>query len=162
MGNTRTITQTWVVTCAHVYIPPVMGQAIEGDLMSFGERLRKIRTEQGLTVKELSEASKVPEKNIYRVETGEVEDPRLSTILPLISALNCSADELMFDEQEFTKLGRLRQLFLEFPEFRDEHKDLLLKVIQRINLAYDLENSIRKQQGLPENFELQTSYPREK
>lgn len=130
--------------------------------MSFGERLRKVRTQQGLTAKDLSEASGVPEKNIYRIETGEVEDPRFSTIVPLIRSLNCSADELIFDKKDFTKLGRLRQLFLEFPEFSDEQKDLLLNVIQRINLAYDLENSIRKRDGIGENFELQTTYPREK
>lgn len=110
--------------------------------MSFGERLRKVRTEQGLTAKELSEASGVPEKNIYRIETGEVADPRMSTVMPLIRALNCSADEIFFDKEDFTKLAQLRQLFLQFPEMLEPHKDLLLDVIQKLNLAFSLERHI--------------------
>lgn len=110
--------------------------------MSFGERLRKIRTEQGLTAKELSEASGVPEKNIYRIETGEVTDPRMSTVMPLVRALNCSADEIFFDREDFTKLAQLRQLFLQFPEMLEQHKDLLLEVIQKLNLAFSLEKHV--------------------
>ncbi len=107
--------------------------------MSIGERIRKVRTEQGLTAKELSEASGVPEKNIYRIETGEVEDPRLSSVAPLIRALNCSADEIIFNTEDLSKVAQLRQLFSQFPEFRADQQDLLLTVIQKVNLAYALE-----------------------
>lgn len=110
--------------------------------MSFGERLRKIRTEQGLTAKELSEASGVPEKNIYRIETGEVEDPRMSTVIPLIRSLNCSADELIFDKEDFTKLAHLRQLFLKFPEYREDQQELILAVVQKLSLAFAMENHV--------------------
>lgn len=110
--------------------------------MSFGERLRKIRTEQGLTAKELSELSQIQEKTIYRIETGKVADPRLSTVIPLIRALNCSADELIFDKKDFTKLAELRQLFLQFPEMLEDQQDLLLRVIQKINLGFALEKHI--------------------
>lgn len=107
--------------------------------MSFGERLRKVRTEQGMTAKDLSEASGVPEKNIYRIETGEVADPHLSTVTPLIKALNCSADEILFNTEDLTKLAHLRQLFAQFSEFREDQQELLLTVVQKINLAYALE-----------------------
>jgi len=117
--------------------------------MSFGERLRKVRTEQGLTAKELSEASGVPEKNIYRIETGEVADPRMSTVMPLIRALNCSADEIFFDKADFTKLGNLRQLFLKFPEYREDQQDLILTLLQKIGLAFALENHISASELIP-------------
>jgi transcriptional regulator with XRE-family HTH domain len=110
--------------------------------MSFGERLRKVRTEQGMTAKDLSEASGVPEKNIYRIETGEVADPHMSTVVPLIKALNCSADEIIFNAEDFTKLAHLRQLFVQFSEFREDQQELLLNVIQKINLAYAVERQI--------------------
>lgn len=119
--------------------------------MSFGERLRKVRTEQGLTAKELSEASGVPEKNIYRIETGEVADPRLSTVMPLIQALNCSADEIFFDKKDFTKLGHLRQLFLKFPELHETQQEFLMDVIGKLNLAFVLENAAY-QEGMPIRF----------
>ena len=107
--------------------------------MSFGERLRRIRTEQEMTAKDLSEASGVPEKNIYRIETGEVADPHLSTVAPLIKALNCSADEIIFNTEDLTKLASLRQLLAQFAEFKEDQQELLLTVIQKINLAYALE-----------------------
>lgn len=44
---------------------------------------------QKLTARELADASGVPEKTIYRIETGEVKDPRLSSLEPLIRTLNC-------------------------------------------------------------------------
>tara|TARA_R110001592_G_scaffold304156_1_gene576586 strand:+ start:122 stop:532 length:411 start_codon:yes stop_codon:yes gene_type:complete len=118
---------------------PQMGWTLEGSQMSFGERLRRIRTEQEMTAKDLSEASGVPEKNIYRIETGEVEDPRMSTIVPLIKALNCSADEIIFNTEDLTKLAHLRQLFAQFSEFKEDHQELLLTMVQKINLAYALE-----------------------
>lgn len=114
-----------------------------GELMSsFGERVRKIRTEQGLTAKELSTRSKVPQKTIYRIETGEVSDPKLSTIEPIVRALNCSADELLFDAESFTKLEQLRQLFLKFTEMEEAQQDLLLEVINRVNMSFAFEGIV--------------------
>lgn len=127
-----------------MYTFPGIGWWLEGYEMSFGERLRKVRTEQGLTAKELSEASGVPEKNIYRIETGEVEDPRLSTVIPLIRSLNCSADELIFDKSDFTKLAELRQLFLQFAEIQPEQKQLMLDVVQKLYLAFNFEAMMGK------------------
>ena len=128
-------------TCEHLN---ALGQVVEGDLMSFGDRLRRVRTEQGLTAKALSEASGVPEKNIYRIETGEVEDPRLSTVIPLIRSLNCSSDELIFDKADFTKLAHLRQVFLTFPDMEEHQQVFLLEVIQKIMLANSMENHISR------------------
>lgn len=118
-----------------IHYPP-LGQAAD---MQIGERLRKVRTEQGMTAKNLSGLSGVPEKTIYRIETGEVTDPRISTLEPLIRALNCSADEILFDVQDFTKMGRLRQLFLKFGDLDEHQQDFLLEVIQKVSLALGME-----------------------
>jgi transcriptional regulator with XRE-family HTH domain len=111
-------------------------------MSSFGERVRKIRTEQGLTAKELSSRSKVPEKTIYRIETGEVSDPKLSTIEPIVRALTCSADELLFNAESFTKLEQLRQLFLKFTEMNEVQQDFLLEVISRVNMSFAFEGIV--------------------
>lgn len=76
----------------------------ERQLSGIGERIRKARTEKRMTAKVLSEHSKVPEKTIYRIETGEVEDPRISSILPLIEVLECSADEILFNHSYITTM----------------------------------------------------------
>lgn len=67
--------------------------------MSIGDRLREIRKSQRLTAKELSERSGIPEKTIYRIETGEVKDPRISSVEPIIRALNCSADDVLMERK---------------------------------------------------------------
>ncbi len=113
--------------------------------MDIGNRLRDVRTQQELTAKQLSELSGVPEKTIYRIETGEVKDPRLSSIEPLIKALNCSADELLFDQDEFTGLENLRQEFAHAAKLDDHNLDLLLQLVRKFNLATTFEQHIGEQ-----------------
>lgn len=110
--------------------------------MDIGGRLRKIRTEQNLTAKQLSELSGVPEKTIYRIETGEVQDPRLSSIEPLIQALNCSADELLFDKEKFSDLGALRQEFASATTLDEHDLETLVEVVRKFNLAARFERHI--------------------
>jgi len=110
--------------------------------MNIGDRLRKIRTEQNLSAKKLSEESGVPEKTIYRIETGEVKDPKLSSLEPLIKTLNCSADELLFDIDEFTGLAKLRQIFAKATELNDYDFDLLVTLVNKFLLASSIEREI--------------------
>ena len=110
--------------------------------MNIGGRLKKLRSEQKLTAKQLERLSGVSENTIYRIERGEVTDPKLSSIEPLIRALNCSADELLFDADNFTKLGTLRQLFAVLTQTHDAHQDLVIEVIQKLNLAHSLEKQL--------------------
>ena len=110
--------------------------------MSIGEQIRKIRTQQKLTVKTLSELSNVPEKTIYRIETGEVQDPKLSSVEPLIKALNCSADEVIFNIDEFTKLGGLRQAFARATQMQESDQAMLIRFINMVSLASSLEEQI--------------------
>lgn len=121
---------------------PVMGQGLEAYMKGFGERLRKIRTEQNLTVKQLSALSGVPEKTIYRVETGEVSDPRVSSVVPIIKALNCSADEVIFDPEDFPQFAKLRQVFLKYGDLEGHQQDLLVEVIKKITLGMSMEAHI--------------------
>jgi transcriptional regulator with XRE-family HTH domain len=119
-----------------------MGQGLEAYMKGFGERLRKIRTEQNLTVKQLSALSGVPEKTIYRVETGEVSDPRVSSVVPIIKALNCSADEVIFDPEDFPQFAKLRQVFLKYGDLEGHQQDLLVEVIKKITLGMSMEAHI--------------------
>lgn len=112
--------------------------------MSIGEQVRKIRTQQKLTAKQLSELSGVPEKTIYRIETGEVQDPKLSSIEPIIKALNCSADEIIFSVDEFLQLGSLRQAFARATELGEEDQEMLVRFINQISLAAKFEKEVSK------------------
>lgn len=105
--------------------------------MTIGEQLRKLRKEQGLTAKQLSERSGVPEKTIYRIETEEVADPKISSIKPLVFALRCSFDELLKNKREIGLSGELQQLLIKAEELPTMEKALLVKMISRwINSVY--------------------------
>jgi len=113
--------------------------------MDIGDRLRKVRKQQNLTAKQLSEKSGVPVKTIYRIETGEVKDPRLSSLEPLIKALNCSADELLFDIDQFTNLEALRQIFARATQLHEINQEQLIEVVNKLLLAYSFEEQISQQ-----------------
>lgn len=116
--------------------------------MSIGEQIRKIRTQQKLTAKALSEISGVPEKTIYRIETGEVQDPKLSSIEPIIKALNCSADEVIFSIDEFLQLGSMRQAFARASKLNEEDQEMIVRLINKISLASTFENEVSKAASL--------------
>lgn len=104
--------------------------------MDIGPRLRRIRKMKDMTVKDLAEASGVGEKTIYRIEVGEVDDPKISTLAPLVRALDCSADELLFEEVALDRtLTRTLKDLLTLPE---EEKLPLLLVLDRYRLGCDL------------------------
>jgi transcriptional regulator with XRE-family HTH domain len=103
---------------------------------TIGERLKQARARQQMTAKELSGLSGVPEKTIYRIETGEVKDPRLSSIKPLLQHLNCTADEILFGMDEFYSLGTLKQVFMGASSMHESNLETLIDVARAIQL-YD-------------------------
>lgn len=103
--------------------------------MSFGERLRAVRAKQNLTAKDLAARSGVPEKAIYRIETGEVKDPGISTVEKLVKALSCTADEILFDTAGFNGNERLRQLFEETSKTTKGNQELVTQLVIKLNLA---------------------------
>lgn len=113
-----------------------------GMTMNVGKQIRKIRTQQSMTVKQLSEISSVPEKTIYRIETGEVQDPKISSIEPIIRALNCSADEILFSHDDYHKFGELRQVFANISQMREPDQEMLIRMMRMVSLASSFEQQI--------------------
>ncbi len=110
--------------------------------MTIGGRLREARKRENLTAKKLSKLSGVLEKTILRIETGEVKDPKISSIMPLIKALDCSADEIIFDSKEFTSLGKVKQMAIKVGRLEEESQQLILDVVQKICLATAIEEQV--------------------
>lgn len=61
--------------------------------MTIGERIRKIRTEKGLTQKKLGELCGMNEVQIRQYELGKA-NPKIETIERIAIALNCSSNDL--------------------------------------------------------------------
>lgn len=64
-----------------------------------GERIRKLRKERSLSLRELAEKSEISSFSYIRnIEEGIVEDPGIKTIIKLSRALEISIDELVKEE----------------------------------------------------------------
>jgi transcriptional regulator with XRE-family HTH domain len=65
---------------------------------SFGERLRRLRTERGLTIVDLAAAVGVAEGTIRQIETGNVKSPNFHLGLRLADHLNVDPHYLAIGE----------------------------------------------------------------
>lgn len=59
------------------------------------ENLRELMRIQNLTWADLSRMSGVPESTIKKLLRGETQDPRISTLYPIVAALSASIDRLV-------------------------------------------------------------------
>ena len=64
------------------------------DYEDIGNRIRNIRMQRGLSQEQLAEAVGVGTAHISHIETGN-STPSLRTMVDIINALGCSADELL-------------------------------------------------------------------
>ena len=64
------------------------------DYKDIGGRIRKARTDQGMTQEQLAEVVGVGPAHISHIETGG-GTPGFATILKIINVLGCSADEIL-------------------------------------------------------------------
>lgn len=65
--------------------------------MTFGEKIRKLRTEAGITQKELADKLNVTYQTVSKWE-NDTNEPDFSTLKELVKILNCTI-EYLFDDQ---------------------------------------------------------------
>lgn len=65
------------------------------DTMELAEISRKKMDNEQLTIKLLSDVSNIPEDTIKAILYHRVKDVKLSTVMKLADAFNCSIDELV-------------------------------------------------------------------
>jgi len=60
--------------------------------------LREMRDKRNLTQSELARRACVPQAVISNIETGDISDPRISTMIKLCEALHCDVYDLLCRE----------------------------------------------------------------
>lgn len=111
-------------------------------MSNIGTRIRSKRVAAKLTAKELSEKAGVPEKTIYRIETGEVQDPKISSIAPLTKPLNCTLDELVLGLEQQTLVEQFRAHLIKFIHLGEFHQQKVLDAVDLMMLGCGLERHI--------------------
>ena len=61
------------------------------------ENLKDLRERSGKSYKQLSDATKIPESTIKRIFAGTTDDPYISTISKIVTALGGSLDSVLSD-----------------------------------------------------------------
>ena len=67
----------------------------ESPLLNVGEALRLFREEKGISQGEIMKATGLERSYISRIERGEIQYPRLSTIKKIAGAIGVSVDEFI-------------------------------------------------------------------
>ena len=107
------------------------------DYKDIGSRIRAVRLERKMTQEQLAEAVGVGTTHISHIETGN-GIPSLQTLIDIINALDCSADELLCIE-----IKKARPLFNDWLEdFLSDCSGQELKIIKDTVVA--LKDSMRR------------------
>jgi transcriptional regulator with XRE-family HTH domain len=72
----------------------------------FGPRVTALRESAGISVAELSEATGLGRRSVYKLEDGEIDNPKLGLLLSLRAALKLrSVEELLGELPEFPSVS---------------------------------------------------------
>ena len=61
------------------------------------ENLKCLKKEKGMTTKQIAEKTKLPEKTISRILSGDTDNPYVDTLQRIVTALGGSLDDILAD-----------------------------------------------------------------
>ena len=96
----------------------------------FGKRIKELRIKQGLTQEQLAEMIEVGERNLSKIECGNVF-VKASTITKLIKALKVEPQEL-FEFSQYQEQKNKKQKLITAIQNNDVDVDLLFKIYRSI------------------------------
>ena len=62
---------------------------------TIGDKIKQLRTKQGLTQDELARKSDLPYTTLTKIETNVITKPSIQTVMKIAKGLGISLDELM-------------------------------------------------------------------
>jgi transcriptional regulator with XRE-family HTH domain len=117
-----------------------MHSRIKGELiMLLSEHLRQIRERKGWTQNHLAEVSGVPQPSIWRLENGQILNPKTSLLRKLAEALGVTMDYLLREEErpsfdEVLRDDKVGQaIFRGYEELDEQGRDQLKSLTEWLN-----------------------------
>lgn len=99
--------------------------------MGVGSRIRQERNKLGLELRELARLSGVPERTLADIER-EVSSPRADNLKRLIIALGCTADQVIFDDDEMLADSDIAVLMRELSKVQGRTRETAKEVIKAL------------------------------
>ena len=110
--------------------------------MTIGINVKRLRQDKGYTQGDLAKRSGIKLGHISKIERNET-DPKVSTVLKLISALGCSANALLDDDQEMTIDSALVTVIERTSGLPQDDKLALIRVAEGVCIANGLDEIFR-------------------
>ena len=95
------------------------------------ENLKELKMAKGMTVKQIADATKIPESTIKRIFAGETDDPYVSTIHRIVTALGGSLDHILADTNAVLSTESLVEV-KENAEIVEAERDLVLAELEML------------------------------
>ena len=110
--------------------------------MSISENLRELRIKKNLTQEQLSKLVGLRLGQISKIERGE-SAPRADTIYKLMKALDCSANELLMNQEMISSGSELIMAIEKGERLPEEYKRIVIKIIDSFYKADSVEKIAR-------------------
>lgn len=101
--------------------------------MSIGNNIRKRCKELNITIKDLSDLSKIPITTLNDIVKNRTI-PRADKIKKIALTLHTTADRLLFDEEDLDGEDELRVLFVEVAKMPETEKRVVKETIRALIL----------------------------
>lgn len=107
--------------------------------MRIGDNIRTRREAMSMTREELARRTEISFSQLSKIERDEQKNPTIQSIIAISTALNCSLDELIFNDESID-VGYLSKLINELPEKDRETIKKIAKGMALINQAESMMN----------------------
>jgi len=98
--------------------------------VTIGFNIKRLRSQKGITQGELADRSNLGLNMVSKLER-DATDPKLSSLYKLMNALECSADDLITDENKSSFQGKMNRLFKRASQLPEDEKEVLMKLIDK-------------------------------
>jgi transcriptional regulator with XRE-family HTH domain len=89
------------------------------------DNLKELRKSSGMSLKQLADATKIPESTVKRIFSGETADPYISTVHRMVIALGGSLDNILADTNAVLAQESLAEV-KEIADVVEAERDLVL------------------------------------
>ncbi len=107
--------------------------------MSIGRNLKSLRAKNGWTQGDLSKETGIKVAHISKLENDE-GDPKLSTLEKLIKALQCDADELLFDKKTSGLASVIKHYLKRILSLPASEKAFFIKLMDKLIISDAIHN----------------------
>lgn len=105
-----------------------------------GERIRKLREEQGITREELATRAEITTKFLYEVENGK-KGMSANNLYKISRELSSSCDYILLGRNKADSGSEVERLYSDFlKEMNEEQKKIMIKILELL-LEYSKEKS---------------------